>query len=288
MSILTARPAPRCLLGNAGPPLAAHGHDPDVLVEIGSLTKVITGTLMLRLAEAGTLDPDEPVDRRLPVPPGTGITPRNLAEHTSGLPRLPPLSQSNPLDPYAAFDADALTAVLERLPELAELPAGERELYSNFGYAVLGAVLVEAGGEDYESLLRRHVLQPLGIDADQVAVAPPAESRLTARSWLRTPRTPWTMDGAILPAGGLWATVRATAAITTGLLLDGTLGDPAPTWQVKNGIHWHNGATRDSFVFAAAEPATGAWVVAHQLGGSRKSLEQHAVEHLRTHRSPSE
>ncbi|MBT2406279.1 MULTISPECIES: hypothetical protein [unclassified Streptomyces] len=36
---------------------------------------------------------------------------------------------------------------------------------------------------------------------------------------------------AILPSGGLWATLRVTADLLKGLLVDRTLGDPAPTWQ---------------------------------------------------------
>ncbi|MGJ5948488.1 serine hydrolase [Streptomyces neyagawaensis] len=43
----------------------------------------------MRLAAEGTVDLDDPAERRL-YPRGTGITLRRPADHTSDLPRLPP------------------------------------------------------------------------------------------------------------------------------------------------------------------------------------------------------
>lgn len=113
MAGLSLRPVPVCVLRNSAPPLARHGHDPAAFVEIGSLTKVLTGTALVRMVRAGLLGLDDPVEQWLPTPPGSGITLRNLADHTSGLQRLPP-GLTGP-DPYAAFDEDALQALLGRL-----------------------------------------------------------------------------------------------------------------------------------------------------------------------------
>jgi len=67
------------------------GHGPDAWVELGSITKTVTATLLQRLAQEGRLAVDDPLDAWVPeCPAGTGITLRMLAEHTSGLPRLPP------------------------------------------------------------------------------------------------------------------------------------------------------------------------------------------------------
>lgn len=272
------RPIPTCVLSSSAPPFAEGGHDPDRFVEIGSFTKVLTGTVLARMTAAGLLDLDDPVERRLGrVPAGTGITLRHLAEHTSGLPRLPPgLSRR---DPYAPFDQDALSALLSRLDSLTVRPAGQTEEYSNFGYAVLGAALVAAADRPYEELVREYVLDPLGVH--EVTAHPPADRRLCATGWFGRERTPWTMTGAILPAGGMWATPRATADLLTGLLLDRTLGPPALSWQSAGPLKWHNGATRDASVFAGAFPETGRWVLVHRLGGSSDGTDEAGVEHLR-------
>ncbi|QKW48354.1 serine hydrolase domain-containing protein [Streptomyces buecherae] len=269
------RPSPTCVLSGDGPVRVRHGHDPDRYVEIGSLTKVLTGTALTRLAETGVLGLEDPVERWLPVPPGTGITLRHLAEHTSGLPRLPPGLGGR--DPYASFDDAALRALSTRLDALAVGEPGAREEYSNLGYAVLGAALVAATGQPYERVVRDHVLDPLGIEA--MAAHPPAGQALRATGLFGRPRASWTMDGAILPAGGMWATPRAAARLVTGLLVDRELGAPAVTWRHAKDVTWHNGATRDASVFAGALP-DGRWVLVHRLGGSHADTDAEGMRHL--------
>ncbi|TPQ20790.1 beta-lactamase family protein [Streptomyces sporangiiformans] len=234
---------------------------------MGSLTKVVTGTLLMQMVRAELVGIDDQVARWLPMVPGeTKTTLRQLAEHTSGLSRLPKLpAHTDPRDPYAAFGAEEFIQVLHRLDELTERPPGAATVYSNLGYAVLGAALEAAGKAQYEDLVHRYVLAPLVIDE---ITAHPAEDRvLTGRDWRGRPRAPWTMDGPILPAGGLWATPRAAAALVTALLVDRALGEPAPSWQIAGELRWHNGATRDASVFAAAFPGTTDWVLVHRLGG---------------------
>ncbi|KOV59189.1 serine hydrolase domain-containing protein [Streptomyces sp. MMG1121] len=248
------------------------GHAVDRFVEIGSFTKVLTGTALMRMAAAGLLDPDDPVERWLPAVPGTGVTLRNLADHTSGLPRLPP--GTGVRDPYAAFDLAALHRLLGRLDRVAVRPPGQEE-YSNLGYAVLGAALVAAAGTSYEELLAAHVLRPLEVD--EVGVHPDAGRRLLAPGLFGRDRRPWTMDGAILPAGGLWATPRAVADLLVRLTVERRLGDPAPSWQRTGGLLWHNGATRHASLFAATA-TDGRWVVVHRLGGRPNRTDRMAVD----------
>ncbi|MFD4242274.1 serine hydrolase domain-containing protein [Streptomyces sp. NPDC058525] len=273
---------PSCLLGNGVEPRVTHGHSTDGYVQIGSLTKVVTGTALMRMAEAGILSVDDPIERWLDTPPGSGITLLHLAEHTSGLPRQP---QGLPRkDPYGGFGQAALDGLLAGLGELATAPPGASEEYSNLGYALLGSALSAAAGVPYEKLVHTHVLEPLGID--EMTAHPPAEQRLLATgSLLNRPRKPWAMDGAILPAGGLWATPRAAARLLTGLLVDKLLGPPAPTWRKTGAVIWHNGATEGASVFAAALP-DGRWTLLHRLGGSPATTDRLGGEALAASRRP--
>ncbi|MEU6273089.1 serine hydrolase domain-containing protein [Streptomyces populi] len=266
---------PTCILSSFQPPQVSHGHDPDLFVRIGSLTKPLTATVLTAMAEAGVLSPDDPLELFLPVPGGTGITLRRLAEHTSGLPRLPPGLSGR--DPYAAFDADALDSVARRLDTLVTAPAGTVEEYSNLGFALLGAALAAAGRAPYEELLHRHLLDPLGIT--DVAVDPPSGRRLCRKGLFGRPRQDWTMNGAILPAGGLWATPRAAARLLTGLLVDRGLGEPAPAWQRAGSLLWHNGATGGASVFAGASPQ--GWILVHRLSGRSAVTDELALDTLR-------
>ncbi len=253
---------PTCIFRSDRSPEIRHGHAVDRYVQIGSLSKALTGTVLARLSAAGTVDTDAPLEEFLPVPPGTGITLRHLAQHTSGLPRVPPGLRRR--DPYADFDAAALDVLLRDLGSLTVAEPGAVEEYSNLGYAVLGAALVAATDLSYEDLLDRHVLGPL--DITEVSAAPPQDRRLLSRGLFGRPRRPWTMTGAILPAGGLWATPRAAAGLVTGLLVERRLGEPALSWQRAGTLLWHNGATGDASVFTGALP-DGHWVMVHRLTG---------------------
>ncbi|MGW4347180.1 serine hydrolase domain-containing protein [Streptomyces sp. NPDC004690] len=280
------RRVPQAVLRAGGPTLVEHGHDLDRFVEIGSLTKVLTGTALERLARAGVLELDDPVRRWLPDAPETGISLRHLMEHTSGLPRLPPGRYGPGWDPYAGFTGERLRDLVGRLDQIAERPAGEREEYSNLGYALLGAALEEAAGQPYAELVSEQVLRPLGM-ADGVTHAPAADRLLRARGRFGGERSSWTMNGAILPAGGMWATPRAVAALVTGLLVDRELGEPAASWQTAGELRWHNGATRDASVFAGAFDDTGDWVAVHRLGGPPEATDRIGVDLLTQARAAS-
>ncbi|MFD3515947.1 serine hydrolase domain-containing protein [Streptomyces sp. NPDC058657] len=267
---------PTCIFTSNQPPQVLHGHATDLYVQIGSLSKVLTGTVLAQLDAAGTVSMDAPLDEFLPVPPDTGITLRHLALHTSGLPRVPPGLRRR--DPYAAFDETALHAVLGRLDSLAAAEPGAIEEYSNLGYAVLGAALVAAAGMPFQELLTRYVLAPL--DIAEVTAAPPPGKSLCRRGFFGRPRRPWTMTGAILPAGGLWATPRAVARLVPALLVGRELGEPALSWQRTGPLLWHNGATGDASVFAGALP-DGSWVLVHRLSGEADRTDELAVALLK-------
>ncbi|MFH8517565.1 serine hydrolase domain-containing protein [Streptomyces gelaticus] len=267
---------PVCILSSSHAPQVSHGHDLDRFVQIGSLTKPLTGTLLVQLASAGTLQLDDPLEQFLPAPAGTGITLRHLAEHTAALPRVPPRLRR--IDPYADFDAGALDSVVRSLDSFTTgLPGREAE-YSNLGYALLGAALASAARASYEELLHERVLEPLGLTA--ITSNPSPGSRLVGRGFLGRTLKPWTMNGAILPAGGLWATPRDTAHLVTRLLVERRLGDPAPSWQATGQLRWHNGATRGASVFAGAM-ADGTWVMVHRLSGQPLPTEELAARVLK-------
>jgi len=249
--------------GGAEPVDAASGrHSIDAVVELGSVTKTVTGTLLDRMAAKGLLDPEEPIERWLDAPAGTGITPRLLAEHRSGLPRLPPGIPLLSSQPYEAFDEAALSAAVARLPSLVK--GQGRVRYSNFGFAVLGAVLSAAGGQSWYRLARDHVLDPL--DLGGIVDERPAVGTLAGVDRHVQERQPWLMSSAMAPVGGLWGSVREVSRYARSLLVDGALGPPSAAWQLDGGVLWHNGGTRDAAVHVAVDPHRQSSVVVHTFG----------------------
>jgi Beta-lactamase len=122
--------------------------------EIGSVTKTMTATLLALLAADGALSLDDEIGRWLSAGPNSAITLRQLATHTSGLPRLAPTMDLSTIDlanPYAGFGFERAE---EGLRQATAAPGGPW-LYSNFGYHLLGLVLERASGQSCTRRARR-------------------------------------------------------------------------------------------------------------------------------------
>ena len=186
--------------------------DGTTIYEIGSITKVFTTSLLATLVAARRIRLDDPVRRLLPelsrFP--LEITPRRLATHTSGLPRLPAdrrltiTAVKNPKNPYAGYTTDDL---FRWLAEYTTSPSSDRGVvYSNLGAALLGHVCARAAGSSYEEAVERSLLQPLGLRDTSATVAGDKLARLAAPyNWRGEPASSWDLP-AFLGAGALRST----------------------------------------------------------------------------------
>ena len=136
---------------------------PDTLFRIGSITKSMTATAVMRLVEAGKLELDRPVREYVPrltfsdESATERITLRRLLSHSAGLP--------TDYAPYGRRDPGALEAyVRERMagyPFIA--PPGKLYAYSNPGVRLAGLVAQVAGGRPYTELMQELVFDPLDM-----------------------------------------------------------------------------------------------------------------------------
>ncbi len=152
---------------------------------IGSMTKSMTATLVARLVEAGFVSWDQSVDQILgQVLPGhangyAGVTLLHLLSHRAGL------APNIPQEAMAAFSRKELKdARAERLRyaaiALSQAPtarAGERMIYSNNGYIIVGAMLEQVMGKPWEKLIKDHVFMPLALTS--AGFGPPGKSGST-------------------------------------------------------------------------------------------------------------
>jgi CubicO group peptidase (beta-lactamase class C family) len=155
--------------------------DADTIWEIGSITKTFTGTVLAGEVIAGRMKLDDPVQKYLPAGmkmPQLGerpITIGDLATHHSGLPRLPAsFVPADPADPYASIDESALWEMVRNTKP--SRPPGTAFEYSNFGYGLLGALIVRETGVTYARLVADRIFRPLAMTrsvvADGVSVPP--------------------------------------------------------------------------------------------------------------------
>jgi CubicO group peptidase (beta-lactamase class C family) len=145
-------------LGDAVREPEPHAATLDTIYDLASLTKpLVTGMLCARIIEYGDLRLDDPVAKYLPEFAGTekqDISIRHLLTHTSGLPAWRPLYLLTP-DPERALAAIA-NQQLENKP-------GERVIYSDLGFIVLGFLLQELTGFLLPGLAQKQVFALLNL-----------------------------------------------------------------------------------------------------------------------------
>jgi N-acyl-D-amino-acid deacylase len=150
---------------------------PESLFRIGSLTKPFTAAAILQLVEKGKLKLDARVMDVLALKPATKkfderwkkITIRHLLEHRAGWDR------SKSLDPVyysphivremglKQHPAMPNAIILYMLRQPLDYDPGEKFVYANFGYCLLGRVIEKVSGQSYEAYVKKNVLEPLGI-----------------------------------------------------------------------------------------------------------------------------
>lgn len=155
---------------------------PHTMYSLASISKPITATALMILAERGEIDLEEPVNRYLGVGQIRGLaaaadqaTVRRVLSHTSGLPlhyqffyedenQLPP-SPDETISRYG----------------IVTYPPGRQFQYSNIGYGVLDHVISRASGTSYAEFVRTEVLVPLELTRTSVGIGPGLEAYAATR-----------------------------------------------------------------------------------------------------------
>jgi CubicO group peptidase (beta-lactamase class C family) len=132
---------------------------PATLFTTGSITKSVTATLILGLAEEGRLDLDAPLSAYLPELRGAErYTVGDVLGHRAGLPRDVPLAERKD------FEALGMTAWLNERPLTPYRREDAVYAYSNVGYRLLAILAERVTGEPYGTLARERIARPLGLE----------------------------------------------------------------------------------------------------------------------------
>jgi serine beta-lactamase-like protein LACTB len=135
---------------------------PGTQYRLASVTKSMTATAVLMLAEKGVLDLDAPIQRYCPAYPAKRwpITARLLLSHLGGVRHH---SVREALWPNTKH-YESVTAAVERFKndDLKSQPGTEYR-YSSPGYTLLGCAIEGASGKRYEGFMRDHIFALAGM-----------------------------------------------------------------------------------------------------------------------------
>jgi len=201
---------------------------------VGSITKSVLATGVLRLATLNQIGLDAPLSQYLPHvnfenkwAQSDPVTVRHLLDHTSGL-------EDARLWQMFSERAKADTPLAETLPQHAlrvRTKPGSQFSYSNTGYGLLGMLIETVTNERYETFLNRELLLPLGMTNSSFAFTTQTETSAdTSLAWghvddgSRYPAQPIFLR----PAGQFTTTTKDMGAFTQFLLGGGTRPNGQP------------------------------------------------------------
>ena len=155
---------------------------------IGSCTKSMTATLAAMFIEEGKLRWDTTIAEVFPELKGKmdkqyeTVTVEQLLQHRGGFPAEPPteawkrawLQEGTPVEQRREF----IAAVLAQPPAAAP---GTKMIYSNQGYAIVGAMLEKLAEQPWETLITEKLFKPLHMDS--AGFGPPGTPGKVDQPW---------------------------------------------------------------------------------------------------------
>lgn len=267
-----------------GAEVDAEGTDVHGDVELGSVSKGITGLLWRDAISRGEVAEEAVLGDHLDVPePMAAIRLSTLATHTSGLPRIAGGSEMlrrtwelwrSGRNPYR----EDLTELLARLDQV-RVGRGGKASYSNVGFQLLGHAVASATATSYADLVATRIAKPLGLTDTYVPVSADElrPGAVAPRNRRGAVVEPWANE-AVAPAGGVRSSAADLAVLLRAMLDRSVAGadalEPVATFSGRLGIGagwltgpllrrtvtWHNGGTGGFRSFVGIDREHGAGV----------------------------
>lgn len=245
-------------------------------VRVGSVTKSLTATVILQLAQEGRLHLDDPLAPYFPGVQTNRATIRQALQLTSGIADYTTDAFLNALAvvPQRVWSPAELVGLVADEPPM--FPAGTDWYYSNTNYVMLGIVAEQVTGQPLGRLISDRIFTPLGMtgcsfpDATDATVPDPSSrGYMLSNTWDRPPTPPAPLPAIVdvTDVNPSWAAGAGQAictaadlavwgrALATGELLDPEMqaqrltyyptGDPHAKYGLGvvdiNGLVGHNG-----------------------------------------------
>ncbi len=135
---------------------------PEMVFEIGSITKQFTAVSILMLMEQGKLSLDDEITKFIPDYPthDKKKTVHNLLNHTSGIKSYTNLAS---FLEKARVDMSPMEIINSFKNEPMDFDPGEKFLYNNSGYIILGYIIEKVSGQTYEDFIEKNIFEKLAM-----------------------------------------------------------------------------------------------------------------------------
>lgn len=238
----------------------------DSVFEIGSITKVFTSIILGRYVLDSRLNLHDTIGQFVEISSENdvgNITLCELANHTSGLSRIPPNLNlwGNYQNPYKSYSSEDLFEFLKSSHRTLNSLSKEY-VYSNLGMGLLGEILARIDSSTFEEVLQKNVLQPYGMHHTTSKRANVKNKIIKGLNVDGTEAHSWDFDalsgaGAILSTCSDMCRFIKNQLLSKNYLLDSIVMSPthkiSDSMQIGLGWHildkgeqeyyWHNGGT---------------------------------------------
>lgn len=152
------------------------------MYSLASISKPITATGLMVLAERGKVDLDRPANHYLGLGKLTGhagdaaaATVRRVLSHTAGLPLHYQFFYRG-----TGYGPPSMDETIARYGNLV-FPPGAVYQYSNLGFGIIGHIIARVSGRSYPDFMRGEVFVPLGLTRTSVDIGPGLEAYAAER-----------------------------------------------------------------------------------------------------------
>lgn len=234
---------------------------------IASISKQFVAAAVMRYVEKGELRLDDPITKYIPEfeSYADAVTIHHLLTHTSGLPGGvvprwdPEMTRHVPTD--------------ETLLRLRQTPIrsapGERWVYNNGAYFILGALLERLSGKTYADHLRATLFEPLGMRSTVYCAEPPpipgrAKGYVFDESRGRLPEP--TMNMSVVGAGGSYCSTIGDLLQWQRALVSGRIVSPQSYSTMITAVTLNDGSTEPYGYGLGIRPVDGERGISHGGG----------------------
>jgi CubicO group peptidase (beta-lactamase class C family) len=142
---------------------------PQTLFRMASVTKPMTATGIMNLAQDGKLNLDDEVQKYVPYFPKKKwpVTIRQLLGHLSGISHY----RNYDVELHIKTHHDTRRAIDIFKDWDLEAEPGTKFIYTSYGYNLLGAVIEGASGQTYAEYMTDHIWKPLGMIHTRMDIA---------------------------------------------------------------------------------------------------------------------